>query len=112
MKLELSKHYTILKLKKKTVFIPDPDKYEFTFKTKSEYLAWRQAWKHDYKELTNSIREQKNIIRTTKNDIQSSAQYQRNVLNVKAIAYLELLQRAKKEAKRQMEETLLIGMGA
>jgi hypothetical protein len=33
------------------------DNNKFTFTNKEEYLAYRQAWKAEYKELSNTIRE-------------------------------------------------------
>ncbi len=34
--------------------------YEMNFKTREEYLKWRQEWKADYKDISQKIRELKN----------------------------------------------------
>lgn len=79
---------------------------EFTFTNKEEYLAYRSAWKAEYKELSKTIRELKADIRETqKNRIHAGGMQYTLIKERKAArSMLDDLKLSKIEAQRQYLE--------
>ena len=79
---------------------------KFTFTNKEEYLAYRSAWKDEYKELSRTIRELKADIRDIQRDGKNAGTYQyaRNRDRKAARTMLDDLKFSKMEAQRQYLE--------
>jgi hypothetical protein len=73
------------------------------FKTKEEYLAYRSAWKAEYKQLSYEIRETKKDIRELMRNREYAGGLQSSLIRqrAEATAMLEELKLAKVEAQRQ-----------
>lgn len=72
--------------------------YEFSFKSKEEYLAWRKVWKAHYKALSVQIRETKiarNVGFRTKSPDAYKHQYDTSRLKEEARTMLEILTEGK-----------------
>lgn len=76
---------------------------EFTFTNKEEYLAYRFAWKAEYKELSNTIRQLKADIRKTQKERSYAGTMQYTLIKERKAArtMLEELKLSKEEAQRQ-----------
>jgi hypothetical protein len=79
---------------------------EFTFTNKEEYLAYRSAWKAEYKELSRTIRELKADIREIQKNEKNAGilQCSRNKERKAARTMLDDLKWSKMEAQRQYLE--------
>lgn len=71
------------------------------FTDKPTYLAWRTAWKENYRELAAEIREYKATRKSTDAGLRSQAQYQCWRLRQEAAEMLEQRKQSKIEAQRQ-----------
>lgn len=100
---------------------------KFNFKTREEYLAWRQEWKEKYAHISEGIRNARRARKKytwqyrAKGDTTSkrrtkigtnpyydpNAQYRLQLLKGAATAHLEQLAKAKKVAAKQREERLM-----
>jgi hypothetical protein len=82
----------------KTEYTPTIEK---PFNGKTEYLAWREAWRKHYALLTEQIREQKLARKDKDPSVRSSAQCVCWMLRQEATALLEKRKQSKIEAQRQ-----------
>lgn len=79
---------------------------KFTFTNKEEYLAYRSAWKAEYKELSQTIRELKANIRETQKNREYAGRMQYALIKERKAArtMLDDLKLSKMEAQRQYLE--------
>ena len=77
----------------------------FTFKTREEYLAYRQNWKAEYKAISSKIRNLKKEIKELQKAHQDAGKQQitREMLRLSQRNALVELAEAKLEAARQYE---------
>lgn len=78
-----------------------------TFTNKEEYLAYRSAWKAEYKELTRTIRQLKADIRQTQKEKEYAGGMQYTLILERRAAntMIEDLKLSKMEAQRQYLES-------
>lgn len=79
---------------------------QFTFTNKEEYLAYRSAWKAEYKELSKTIRELKVKIRNIQRNREYAGKMQYALIKERKAARIMLddLKLCKMEAQRQYLE--------
>jgi len=71
------------------------------FTNKTEYLAWREAWRQHYALLSEHIREEKSARKDKDPAIRASAQCSCWMLRQEATELLAIRKRSKEEAQRQ-----------
>lgn len=82
----------------KTEYSTTIDKW---FTNKTEYLAWREAWRKHYALLSEQIREEKRERKNPDAGLRACAQCHCWSLRQEATAILELRKKSKIEAQRQ-----------
>jgi hypothetical protein len=82
----------------------DYAEYDYPFLTRESYLEWRASWRVQYRELADSIREQKTLRKNSEEDIRARAMMKRESLRKTATKMLEIRVESKKLSQRMKKE--------